>query len=96
VKEVGAFFGRGILFLLKCIVLTVVFWGIYLQFIRPFFYGNTDPPADANQKKVQENFAVYEAQMKRSEALLTRQEEIAKRMEAVVSSWEKSSKGGSK
>jgi zona occludens toxin (predicted ATPase) len=95
-KEIGNFFGRGLLFLLKCVILTIIFWVMYLQFIRPVFYGINEPPADVNQKKVQENFAVYEAQMKRSEALLTRQEEIAKRMEAVVSSWEKTSKAGSK
>jgi len=101
------------IFILKCFVLAVVFWSLWLFVVRPLMSSGASSSSQSSQTQEKEQEALTKAywdqvregnelqaeyrrqsavsveQQKRMEAILTKQEELNRRFEAVIQRWEK-------
>jgi hypothetical protein len=103
------------LFVLKCSVLAIIFWSLWLFVVRPMMSSGSSSSsssqssqsqdkehealmkayweqvrlADDLQAEYKRQSAVTAEQQKRMEAILTKQEELNRRFEAVIQRWEK-------
>lgn len=92
-----------LLFFLKCVVFSAIFWTMWTTVIRPITTpdqsGNTNAQdvqartqMDAYEKQVERanrQLDVAEDQQRRTDLFLSAQEENLKRMDAILKEWEK-------
>lgn len=99
-KKILLTFGRGLAY-------AICIWAVYAVLYRPIFSVSTSAaPSSASYEKQQTEqartyqaqvaranamFAESEVQQKRMAEFLTKQEELAKRLDVVMSAWEKQS-----
>lgn len=92
-----------VLFLIKSITFTIIFWGMWSYAIRPITSAqnsnssnsksNTENAEnEAAMAKYYEQAAKADEQQRRMDALITKQEAQSRRFDAVLSAWEKQSK----
>jgi flagellar biosynthesis/type III secretory pathway M-ring protein FliF/YscJ len=101
------------IFILKCFVLAIVFWSLWLFVVRPMMSSAPSSSSQSSQTQDKEQEALMKAyweqvrqgnelqaeykrqtavsveHQKRMEAILTKQEELNRRFEAVIQRWEK-------
>ena|SRR5215831_922542 len=90
-------------FIVKAVVFTLIFWGVWLLVIRPLSYAASDQSQaekasdDAYRsrlfqqlKEAEELQAQYRTQLQSATASVKRQQELLDRWEKVIEQWERS------
>ena len=70
-----------VIFVLKALAFTVIFWTVVILVARPLLYNNADDIQNQHE---------YERQLRESDKYLKRQMELQDRWKKIIERWEKS------